>query len=193
MQYDYPSMTEVLSRIGPGNDASESHGVLCGLLCTNGGGAAELWLDHLMSQVKEDADFSSGELSTLLNPIIHESLRQLTSVECDFQPILPQDPASIAEQTIALAHWAQGFLVGMSFGGVKDLKELPADSMEILLDFTKIAQARKYNVEGTEEDAAAFTEISEYLRAGVLLVYQELDSLKKAPHTMHPPDKSRLH
>ncbi len=192
MQYDYPSMTEALSRIGPGNDASESHGVLCGLLCTNGEGAVKLWLQHLMSQVNEGTGISSGELSTLLNPIIHESLRQLASVECDFQPILPQDPASIAERTTALAHWAQGFLVGMSFGGVKDLKELPADSMEILLDFTKIAQAGKYNVEGTEEDDAAFTEISEYLRAGVLLVYQELRSLKKAPQTTSP-DKSRLH
>ncbi len=81
----------------------------------------------------------------------------------------------------------------MSFGGVKDLKELPADSMEIMLDFTKIAQAGKYTIEGTEEDDTAFTEISEYLRAGVLLVYQELHSRNKAPHTTHPADNSRLH
>ncbi|NOX42952.1 MAG: UPF0149 family protein [Gammaproteobacteria bacterium] len=189
MQFDYVSVTEVLFRIGPGNEASECHGVLCGLLCAKGGGAAGLWVNHIMSQINEANEVPPGELETLLNPIILESQRQLTSVECDFQPILPEDTASVAEKTVALAQWAQGFLVGMSFGGIKDLKELPADSMEILIDFTKIAQAGKYDIEGTEEEDAAFTEISEYLRAGVLLVYQELNS----PSVTHPVDKSRLH
>lgn len=189
MQFDYASVTEVLFRIGPGNEASECHGVLCGLLCTNGEGAERLWVNHIMSQINEANEVSPGELDALLTPIILESQRQIISVECDFQPILPEDTASVAEKTIALAHWAQGFLVGMSFGGIKDLKELPADSMEILMDFTKIAQAGKYNVEGTGEDDAAFTEISEYLRAGVLLVYQELNS----PQATHSVDKSQLH
>jgi len=193
LQYDYQSITEVLSRLGPGNDAAESHGVLCGLLCTNGKDAVDLWLKHLIYQVNEGARLSHTELAVLLDPVISETRRQLISVECDFQPILQPDLASLAQQTIALAHWAQGFLVGVSFGGVKDLKDLPADSMEILMDFTKIARAASYQVDSSEDDAVAFTEIAEYVRAGVLLVYQELQMQQKTDKLSHPDDKSRSH
>jgi len=193
LQYDYQSITEVLSRLGPGNDAAESHGVLCGLLCTNDKDAVDLWLKHLLYQVNEGAKLSHAELATLLVPVISETRRQLVSVECDFQPILPDDSSGLGQQTIALAHWAQGFLVGVSFGGVKDLKVLPADSMEILMDFTKIARAASYQVDSSEDDAVAFTEIAEYVRAGVLLVYQELQMQQKTDKMAPPEDKSRLH
>jgi len=189
MRYDYQQITEILRQIGLGNEAAESHGVLCGLLCTNGEGAQARWSTHIMSQVGEKEGLSPAALQALLSPIVQECQQQLTSTECDFQPVIPQDPTSVSEKTVALAHWAQGFLVGMSFGGVKDLKELPENAMEILLDFTKIAQAGKYDIDGTEEDDVAFTEIFEYLRAGVLLVYQELNPLPIS----HPVDRSRLH
>ena len=77
----------------------------------------------------------------------------------------------------------------MSYGGLQDLKDLPADSKEILMDMTKIAKAGGYAVEGTEEDESAFTEIAEYLRAAVLLVFQELNPTESA----QPADKTRLH
>jgi uncharacterized protein YgfB (UPF0149 family) len=190
MQLDFNSLGEVLSQIGPDYNASEWHGILSGLICIKASDAQVLWRDHIIAELGENKDPAPEEqINTLLLPAYQETLRQLTSPDCDFQPVLPDDSASIAERTRALAQWAQGLLVGMSYGGLQDLKDLPVDSKEILMDMTKIAKAGGYAVEGTEEDENAFTEIAEYLRAAVLLVFQELNPTEST----HPADKTRLH
>jgi len=190
MQLDYNSLAETLFQIGPDYNASEWHGILVGLLCIKASDAQTLWCDHIIAEAGEDRDLAPQEqINSLLLPVYQETLRQLTSPDCDFLPVLPDDSASITERTQALAQWAQGLLVGMSYGGLQDLKDLPADSKEILMDMTKIAKAGAYAVEGTEEDENAFTEIAEYLRAAVLLVFQELNPAEST----HPADKTHLH
>lgn len=176
MQLDYETMGNALSELGVDLDPSECHGVLCGLLCVNPAAARTTWVEHVANQ--EGQTQAAEQVMPLLDPFIKLSLEQLDTMECKFQPVMPDANSSIASRTQALGQWAQGFLVGMSFGGVKDLKELPSDSMEIMLDMTKIAQAGRYTVSETDEDDAALTEILEFLRAGVMLVYQELHAPK---------------
>jgi len=190
MQLDYESLNEVLSQIGPDYNASEWHGILCGLVCINVQDAQGLWRDNIVSELDENIKLIPKEqLNTLLLPVYQETLRQFTSPDCDFQPVLPGDAVNVTKRTQDLAKWAQGLLLGMSYGGLQDLKDLPTDSTEILMDLTKIAKAGAYSVEGTEEDENAFTEISEYLRAAVLLVFQELNPADSS----HPADKTHLH
>ena len=173
MQLDYESMNGVLTQMGNDLDPSECHGVLCGLLCINPGQANPVWTNYIIEQVgAADPALLTNKAGELLEPVLDTALDQLTSIDCHFQPILPGSD-TVRNRTKALAKWVQGFLVGMSFGGVKDLKDLPTDSMEIMHDLVKIAQAGRYEVTDSDEDEAAFTEILEYLRAGVMLIYQE--------------------
>lgn len=195
MQFEYENMAGLFAQIGPGIDVTECHGVLCGLLSTKREEARLLWFKHVLSQAglddsdANDIEMRMSQAGALLEPIYIETHRQLNSIECDFQPVLPGDSSEIADRTRSLAHWAQGFLVGISFGGVEDLKELPKDSMEIMMDMTKIAKAGNYSVEGTEEDEIAFSEVYEYLRAAVLLVYQEMNP----SGSEQSADKNQLH
>ena len=183
MQLNYESMNGVLTQLAEDLDSSESHGVLCGLLCINPDQARSGWTRYILEQISVvDQAAEAKQVGQVLEPLLVEAQGRLNSVECDFQPILPESD-TLSVRTQALAKWVQGFLVGMSFGGVKDLKDLPSDSMEIMQDMVKIAQAGRYAVTESNEDEAAYSEILEYLRAGTMLIYQEHNS----PEPTVPP------
>ncbi|MES0328506.1 MAG: UPF0149 family protein, partial [Gammaproteobacteria bacterium] len=106
--------------------------------------------------------------------------------------LLPEDDEDLMDRTEALANWCQGFVYGLAAGGISDDTKLPGDAQEILMDFVEISRAG-YNIgdddvievsETTEEDELAFVEVVEYVRTGVLLINEELQTLIPSP-TLH--------
>jgi uncharacterized protein YgfB (UPF0149 family) len=101
---------------------------------------------------------------------------------------LPEDDAAVEERVEALGQWCQGFLLGISAGGLKDLDKLPGDSGEILRDMVEIARVGSYELEGGDEDEESFQQLLEYVRTGVLLLNEEVN-----PTTAPPRDDVTLH
>ena len=86
----------------------------------------------------------------------------------------------------ALGEWCQGFLSGLTLGGISDFDKLGTDAREVVEDLVEIARAgTSYHLEGSEEDEQAYAELMEYLRVGVLLINEELQPLKSAPEPTH--------
>jgi len=109
--------------------------------------------------------------------------RALRGDEMEFEPFLPDDDRSLASRVEALAQWCQGFLYG--FGAVRSGSELPLshDVDEVLRDVANIARAGVGDADPTEEDEVDYADIVEYIRAGVQLVYDELQGNQpKKPH-----------
>jgi yecA family protein len=165
------------------HNVSKVHGLLCGLLCVNGALSSETWLNCVVDELPEDISLTQDSRQLLL-ALQEATFSQLTADSFSFSLLLPSDQRPLAQRTLSLGYWCQGFLSGLGLGGMQKSWTLSAEADEFLNDLLQIAQVGFDTQNAAEEDECAYTEIIEYVRMGVLLMEQEL-----RPYT----DKSRLH
>ncbi|MDZ7661981.1 UPF0149 family protein [Thiohalophilus sp.] len=168
---DFDQITDTLRALGAESEAAENHGLLCAMLCTMEGVTADAWLDIALSGTGRDA--LAPEPPEALVTLFDETRRQFDSDEFDFHLLLPHDEAILAVRIEALGHWCQGFLAGLAVGGIQQPESLPGELPEIIQDMLEIARAEGYELEDDGEDEAAYAELVEYLRMGVLLFREE--------------------
>ncbi len=181
----FTDLSETLARAGAVSGAAESHGTVCGALC-GGADGNETWLAHLM----EEASGGDAQLKTCRHALLalrDMSRRVLQAGTLEFTPLLPDDDTGLAERTAALGEWCQGFLYGLGLAGERlQLDALPDEAGEVLRDMGQIAQAGFEGDADDDEDEAAYTEIVEYVRVGVQLLYEELQPASMSPSgTLH--------
>lgn len=163
------ALADAGSPLGP----AELHGGLCGVLCVGGPEAGAAWLDRCAHDCDSDAAFRE-----LFDALRRESWRALTGTEMEFAPLLPHDSEALAARVQALASWCNGFIAGLGLGGL----HLDADTqgseevLEVLRDFIEIGKAdvdvaAENDVERAE---SAFAEVTEFVRVGVQLVFEEI-------------------
>lgn len=190
---DISQLDELLITVDSALGASESHGALCGMLCAQGSIEVSTW----MLQVLGEHDESSPALRDVGQKLlkIHQiSVAQMNDNDIEFELMLPDDNENLEDRVEALGTWCQGFVYGLALGGIKEDTELPDDSKELIRDIIEISRAG-YVVDeeaeqavadenNSEEDEVAFMEVSEYVRMGILLVYEELQPLQSS-QTVH--------
>lgn len=167
--------------------AAESHGCLCGALCTTQEYALDSWLDELVPEPQADPDDDRAPLRLLFA----DTVRDLRGDDMEFQLLLPDDDDPLVERASALSQWCQGFLYGFGTGHAVPREELTAEVEEVLRDLTHISQASVETGADAEEEEQAYAEIVEYVRAGVQLIHDELSEVRAAGAT-GPIDPSRL-
>lgn len=121
--------------------------------------------------VSGQASGAEQSVLNLVDELMEESHRVLDE-GMQFALLLPGDDATVAERTAALADWARGFAVALLRGNELTPERLGGDSTEVVQDLMKISEARPG--EDSEEDERALTELVEYMRVGVQLVFEEL-------------------
>lgn len=162
-------------------NAAESHGSLIGLFSTKPETAVEEWLATLAEDAGSDADALSRELGDSARALT----AKLSAGDMGFQLLLPDDDTTLPERVTALAHWCQGYLYGLAQGGIQQFKGLPGDCTEILEDFVTMTQVRGDDEsEGSERD---FFELTEYVRIGAQLVFEELTEVTNAMPKANQP------
>lgn len=167
-------------------DAAESHGNLVGLYSTKPETAIEEW----MSAFAADAGVDAGSVSRELGDVARSLATKLSAGDLSFQLLLPDDETPLPERVGALANWCQGYLYGLAQGGIQQFDGLPGDCSEILNDFVELTKARldpaasgsdaEQENEGSERD---FFELSEYVRVGAQLVFEELTEVSAGAAT----------
>lgn len=181
---DYLAISSALDKLETEVTASEVHGTLCGLLCANVGANANQWQDSLWPHAKDHNDLIKAEALETLNQLHDTSRLQLNDPNCEFEILLPDDDDSLDIRVNALGDWCQGYLVGLTLGGINDFSSLPENAREVANDMVEIARAgTSYDLEGSEEDENAYTELVEYLRIGILLINEELQPTQAPPQT----------
>jgi uncharacterized protein YgfB (UPF0149 family) len=121
---------------------------------------------------------------------IHETaVRQMNDSNVEFELMLPDEDESLEMRVEALGTWCQGFVYGLAVGGIKEDSELPDDSKELIKDIIEISRAGyvaddEAELDADEDDEVAFMEVSEYVRMGILLIYEELQPLQSS-QTVH--------
>ncbi len=179
----FRQLAEKLGQVEEQSTAAESHGTVSGFLCCRiGRGVEKGWIQKLFPGRDVTADEEQ-----ILQRLYAETRAGLGSEDFSFFPLLPDDSAPVGERISALGEWCQGFLMGLSLGGVQETALLTTEAQEVLHDLAEISQADSYQLDGGEEDERSYMELLEYTRTGVLLLYTELGGLQrqKARSTLH--------
>ncbi len=188
----FPEITELeelLYRIDADMGAADAHGALCGMLCARGAIELSEWVDHVIGKQEQGSE--------LLHDVVHKlselhqtTLEMMNDATGEFRLLLMDDDDPLPERVEALASWCQGFIYGLAAGGIQEGSELPEDTAELLNDMIEISRAgHDVDDAGVEEadedhDEVAYMEIEEYVRMGVLLIYEELQPLQST-QTIH--------
>jgi len=165
----FPEIARVLAGAGSAVPAAESHGCLCGALCTTADYSLDRWLEEIVPGAPgaDEADTRTLQL------LFADTLRALRGDEMEFEPLLPDDDSVLAERTAAISEWCHGFLYGFGTGR-GSAAELSTDVDEILRDFAEIGRAGLDDDQSDETEEEAYAEVVEYVRVGVQLIHDEL-------------------
>ena len=181
----YTVCSRALARARAALGAAECHGLLCGMLCGVDEQAPQLWLEEVLGprgRVQSDGDECRNELLRVLT----DTVRTLCSRQCNFVPLLPDDDTGLGVRSEALAQWCSGFLYGI--GGAGDVEtRLSKDAIEVLSDFSEVTRLRT-DAQESESSEADYGEIVEYMRVGVMLIFEELRGGPEPGDSVH-----RLH
>lgn len=176
---DHDALQSALARAGSLSLAAEAHGLLCGLLCTDAGLPAAAWRTVLLTELGDVAAVDA-EGSGLLDELYAATRAGFADEELGFEPLLPDDDAPLAQRAEALGQWCQGYVYGLARAGER-LDTLGAEADEVLADLREFALAEYEAEDVDEEGEAAWVELVEYLRIGVLLLYATLAAPVPAP------------
>lgn len=180
----YDELSHCLRVLGADAGASEIHGQLCGLICGKGNVPDAEWIKYAISGITDEDTklIVTKEQVTALLAIKKHAVASLNDSDLDFELLLPEpdgDDAQqvLGEQVTALSQWCQGFLFGLSQGGVEDVQSLPDDASEVVLDMVEISQLSDEGLDDAEAHVQ-FMEVMEFVRVGALLVNEELHPLR---------------
>ena len=195
--HNYTDIQRHLSESRALTDAAEAHGTLSGALCAAGSYRLEDWLAEILP---EDA---LGDSADELLQALYESTRAaLTGTLMQFELVLPDDSQPLAQRTEALTLWCNGFIYGLGMSGANDPQKLPRDAGEIVRDLRQIMRAGVDESDGPEANESALTELIEFVRVGVQVIFEDLSALRSpgtvpaaaTPHGSAPGQSpGRLH
>jgi len=178
MEAIYEPINKSLAQVGGLMDAAEAHGLLCGFLCTQTDFSTANWLKHVLGEAAIE-DGLTPECQKQLILVKNYTLEQLNSPDCSFNLLLPSDDEMISQRIQALAGWCEGFLFALGANQL-DFTQLSEHVQELIQDIIAISRLAPH--EAVEENEAQdneaeenYVELVEYIRMGILILYEELN------------------
>ncbi|WP_022950374.1 UPF0149 family protein [Leucothrix mucor] len=182
-EINYSDMASYLERAGVDLLASEIHGIACGMLAGNNAADKLKWVREMIPAI-DPVDVLQKEAIRYMGDLFDDSQRALQDSNLRFELFLPDDESPLAGRLEALQDWCSGFILGMTLEGITDYSKLPEDTADLLKDFTDIGTSGEFDFDDDQESEVAYTEISQYVRIGVLLINEELQPMKQSA-TIH--------
>lgn len=177
----YTTLHSAMTRARVPVAVSELHGGMCGSLCAGGVSAVPAWVEACLGD-SDQAQDAVNAVRVQLRALQLHSWRSLNGSGLEFYPLLPDDEAALEERVGALALWCHGFVSGLGLAGLSLNTDTAAEAAarrlaEIVGDFSEISRAAASAEDFADEDAADFalTELIEYVRVSVQIVFEELE------------------
>lgn len=178
-EFDYDEITSAIERLGVTADAAECHASITATVCLSGTSGFKLWLDSYLEDLQDrtnDGDALAKETFETMRRLYLSVCQQLQNGDFAFALLLPDDEVDLELRTDAMAHWCQGFLMGLRYGGVTDFSKFSGELGEIIDDITEISQVTAGQLDYSEEEEQSYAELVEYLRVGVMLFNETLNA-----------------
>jgi len=172
---DFDALDRSLEAADARAGAAEAHGILCGMLCAGQGVDRSAWFGEVFQQPVTPGDLLVREAEQQLDRLMETTLAQVDEGMLELRLELPDDEAPLGDRVHALGEWCEGFLLGFASAGGQNREPLPAEVKELLDDFVEITKVESRGLdEGAESDEQSYSEISEYVRMGVLMAFEQL-------------------
>jgi uncharacterized protein YgfB (UPF0149 family) len=179
---EYMQIQQALTQAHCFTDAAEAHGTLCGCLCATANYRFGDWMLEFLPDgrppSRADAPLRALYAATA------DALEDKTRME--FAPLLPDDDAPINDRAEALGSWVRGFLYGLGASQLTGTALPPGTAGELVRDLTEITRVAT-NATGDEADEDAYTQLVEFVRVGVQMLFDELEPLRR-PAPPSPDD-----
>ncbi len=178
-QLDYEQLEVALAQAGAAVNAAEGHGILCGLCCVRPVVSSSDWEPLILGEVLSGNE-SLADARRFLEQLWRQGMRQLESSDCAFQLFLPPDSRRLSQRTELLGCWCQGFLYALGLAGDEVYGRLSSEAREFLRHLSDISRIDT-GVEGDDSEETAYTEVVEYVRVGMMMVYEDLRESRQPP------------
>ena len=173
---NFKALNNLLIDAGSDCHAAECHGFLCGYLCQNREVNDNIIKQYLFSEIMNTDKLN--ECLGKLNELATEAADRIRSQDFTLELFLPDDDNPLAERSAALVQWCEGFLNGLGIAGLPEFELLSDEGRDVIQDLYKICRMDVDNVAETGEDEeSAFMELAEYVRMGVILLYEEFQEI----------------
>lgn len=169
----YVAINTALERAESDIHAAEAHGVLCGFLCSSANAKDTHWLQQVLPGA-EAGDLLAQQTQQVLLKLQQYYLDQLNSSDFQFALLLPNDEQALAARLQALTQWCDGFSLGLSAGGLSQKRShnLSEQSQEFIQDVLRFTELETH-LQTNEENEAAYMQLVEYLKVGVVTLYED--------------------
>jgi len=184
--FSFDQVNVALQQANATADAAEVQGTLCGFFCTTGKRDINTWLTYVLGD-HDPRDVNIQTTQQILMDLHDRTVKEIIDNDYNLSLLLPNDEELLDHRIERLTHWCQGFLFGMNMAGTSDLTKLPTDARDICEDILEISKAGYDLNEDDETNEQAYSDIVEYLRIGVFIVYDELSA------TTNADDNNLLH
>jgi len=177
-----PSYTDIADLLAAAKShfhPAQVHGLLCGYICATSGKMDSPWEKQVLGKNKDPAS------RELLQHLYEISYHQMSEFSFEFTLLLPEDNIDINLRTEALGLWCQGFLTGLEQSNIPLQNREASDVTETINDLIEIAQVNYGGITNNEEDETAYFELVEYVRLGILMIFQDLKTANPAHNPLH--------
>ena len=170
----YAEIQRVLIEERSMSEPAEAHGTLAGSLCT----AVTYRFEDWLLEILPDGRAQAAAAAEALREVYARTAQALVGIDVAFDLLLPEDEQPIDTRTAALAQWCQGFLYGLGSRVIQDASRLPGGAGEVVRDLSEITRVGIDADDSLESNESAFTELVEFVRVGVQLVFAELEPVR---------------
>ena len=170
MAMDFDELNNGLIEMQTGTRAAECHGFISGYVCASNDNRTVMLRDQLVSGLENGQQLEQAY--ALLDLIAADVVNNLQTTEINFPPLLPPDTEDISVRAQALSEWCAGFVSGLGVGGLGEKTSQNSVCEEFIKDLVSISQMESDTEEDEESEQSLF-ELVEYIRVGVLMLYQE--------------------
>lgn len=184
---DYQTLTNAISLASIPVSAAEAHGIITGSLCANPHDEKGQWLQLILGAKDLGQAKEYGETVKKLVSAYSEARISLKDGDFAHDLLLPDDSAPIQARVEAVADWCKGFILGLMENGLKEPSSLSGDAGEFMQDLMAISEVTPDDDDDLEGQEKSLAELTEYVRIGVRLVYEELNPIltEQAAVTKH--------
>lgn len=183
MSVYFEFLEDTLRRAGAAIGAAEVHGALCGYLCVDEVGGEARWINDILAGIDSEAmQTCQADLADLYR----DTRNELHDEHLGFQLLLPADEDALGMRVEALGQWCYGFSSGLVLAGLtpERLSQLSEQAREFVDDIGQIAQVSPEMV-AYDESEADYAELIEYVRMGVVSLFEELQPIAPQPVNLH--------
>src|SRR3569832_8635 len=135
---DYAAYSDLIQQLGFGLSPAECHGGLAGLLCATDTITSEQWTQELLAPRAAGAPLHMADEASAMRRLYDHTVEGHDDVDYGFALAMPDEQHPLHELAEALAQWRQGFLCGLSLGGIQVQAKLPGDVNEVMQDMSEI-------------------------------------------------------